>query len=164
MNLVDLLAPKMPHLKQGLAEAAEVAESKEYKEPCNPPPLAENGGERQTALEFRRNPPPLAETKARTTKAFPPNPPNPPPITTKSETAQPVTREYFISKGINLLPEDLAFLRWYLPKDAASRNKAILEYIAVWERAASRELLDQRKANRGRFAANAWLRDRHGQK
>lgn len=143
MNLVDLLAPKMPHLKQGLAETAEVAENQQPQPITNPPPLAESGGK----TEIRQNPPPLAENKTRLTTAFPPNPPNPP----------PVTREYFASQGVDLLPEDLAFLRWHLPKDNANRNKAIHEYMATWLEAAAREPSSQRKANRGRFAANTRL-------
>jgi hypothetical protein len=76
-----------------------------------------------------------------------------------AQSEKPVTMEYFRAQGLELLREDLAFLHWHLPKDTASRNKAVVQYIAIWLDAADSEPLDQKKANRGRFAANTWLRE-----
>jgi hypothetical protein len=78
----------------------------------------------------------------------------------QSEKSLPVTMEHFRAQGVELLREDLAFLCWHLPKDTASRNRAIDQYIATWRDAADSESLGHKKANRGRFAANTWLRER----
>ena len=67
--------------------------------------------------------------------------------------------EHFRAQGVELLREDLAFLCWHLPKDTASRNRAIDQYIATWRDAADSESLGHKKANQGRFAANTWLRE-----
>jgi hypothetical protein len=78
----------------------------------------------------------------------------------QSEKPLPVTMEHFRAQGVELLREDLAFLCWHLPKDTASRNRAIDQYGAIWRDAADRESLGHKKASRGRFAANTWLRER----
>ena len=132
VNLVDLLAPKMPKPQPALAEVAEVAESQQ------PQPIP--------------NPPPLAENETRSTTAFPPNPPLPPPI----------TREYFASQGVNLLPEDIAFLRWHLPKGTVARNKATRQYLDNWRKGMRAETVAHRKENAGRWAANIGLQSKQG--
>ena len=78
----------------------------------------------------------------------------------QSEKPLPVTMEHFRAQGVELLREDLAFLCWHLPKDTASHNRAIDQYIAIWRDAADSESLGHKKANQGRFAANTWLRER----
>ena len=70
----------------------------------------------------------------------------------------PVTMTYFRAQGVGLQPEDLAFLRWHLPKPTQSRNVAIGRYIKTWRLAAEEEPVPHRKENAGRFAANCWLR------
>ena len=137
MNLIDLLAPKTPESEQALAEVADLAESLQ--------------------LQGQRNPPPLAESETRATTAFPPVPPNPPPLTSKLEILLPVTREYFASQGVELLPEDLAFLRWHLPKGRTARNEAIAQYLDNWRKGTEIEPVAHRKENAGRRAANSWL-------
>ncbi len=70
-----------------------------------------------------------------------------------------VTREYFADRGVHLLAEDLAFLRWHLPRATQSRNVAIGRYVKTWLHAAEAELVPHRKDNAGRFAANTWFRE-----
>ena len=74
------------------------------------------------------------------------------------EAPLPLTMEYFRAQRVELLPEDLAFLRWYLPRAAPSRNDAIGRYIDTWLMAAAAEPVLHRKENAGRYAANSWLR------
>lgn len=70
----------------------------------------------------------------------------------------PVTRGYFAERGVHILAEDLAFLRWHLSGSTQSRNSAIGQYIQTWRLAAEAEPIPHRKENAGRFAANCWLR------
>ena len=162
MNLIDLLAPKTPESEQALAEVADLAESLQLQGQRNPPPLAESSGKTTPAPVIRQNPPPLAESETRATTAFPPVPPNPPPLTSKLEILLPVTREYFASQGVELLPEDLAFLRWHLPKGRTARNEAIAQYLDNWRKGTEIEPVAHRKENAGRRAANSWLHSRRG--
>lgn len=50
---------------------------------------------------------------------------------TKAETEEPapITREHFAGLGVHLLADDLAFLRWHLPRATAARNAAVREYV-----------------------------------
>lgn len=76
-----------------------------------------------------------------------------------AEPALPITRLYFIGLGIDVLPEDIAHLRWFLPKDGPEHNVAVREYVERWQAARDAEPAEQKKQNRGRFAANTWLRE-----
>mgnify|MGYP003677197110 FL=1 len=154
MNLIDLLAPKVPKPQTGLAETAEVAESQLSQALENPPPLAGSGGKEFAALKIRHNPPLLAEIESSAITGFPPNPPNSPAQAVIVEKAVPLTREYFAAQGVELLREDMEFLFSTL-----MRNRAIRQYITLWVQAIDCEPVSHRKANRGRFAANTWLRE-----
>ena len=74
------------------------------------------------------------------------------------ETPIPISREYLADHGVHLLAEDMAFLRWHLPRATRSRNLAIRRYIKTWLLAAEAEAVLHRKENAGRYAANCWLR------
>ena len=78
-----------------------------------------------------------------------------------AEPALPITRLYFIGLGIDVLPEDIAHLRWFLPRGIPEHNAAVREYVERWQAAMDAEPADQKKQNRGRFAANDWLRTMH---
>ncbi|MFV8819681.1 hypothetical protein [Haliea sp. E17] len=162
MNLVDLLAPKILKPQQGVAEVAEVADNQQRQGLRNPPLVAESGGKPMPAPVIRQNPPPLAESETQATTTFPPTPPNPPPLNSKAEIPLPVTREYFASQGAVLLPEDLAFLRWHLPKGTTARNEAIRQYLDAWRKGMEIEPVAHRKENAGRRAANSGLHSRRG--
>lgn len=157
MNLVDLLAPKGPKPQPEVAETAETADSLQLQGLGSPPPLAESGGKDRPGPAIRQNPPPLAESKSRAPAGFPPNPPNPPPQTTILEKPLPVSLKFFTAQGVGLLPDDLAFLRWHLPKGCRARNAAIRQYLDTWRLASEREPLTHRRDNAGRRAANTWL-------
>lgn len=138
MNLSDILLPKRRYYKPIGAERAERAESQQPRVIQSPPTGA--GSETLVAT------------------GSPPNPPNPPAPTDQIEKPLPVTMEYFGAQGLELLSEDLAFLRWHLPRDTTRRNRYITRYIAAWLEAMASEPLLHRKANRGRFTANSLLR------
>jgi hypothetical protein len=61
-------------------------------------------------------------------------------------------------EGLALLPED-----WRLverrTRGRRNRESLLTEYARRWKEAAEAEPLEHRKANAGRFAANAWLRE-----
>lgn len=164
MNLVDLLAPKMPKPRPLLAKMAEVADNQQPRGSVSPPHLAESGGILLPALEIRQNPPSLAESETPASISFPPDPPdppdppNPPHRVPEFEKPIPITLDYFASMGVNLMVDDLAFLRWYLPKPTAVRKAAVCDYVKYWLAAMEAEVLPHRKENAGRRAANNWLR------
>ena len=161
MNLADILIPDNPYSRPAGAERAERAERAEsqQRQGLQSPPHGAGKGGKGAGLDVIRPSPPagaVSETPAVTT--FPPSPPNPPSLMAEIEKPVPVTMDYFRTQGVELLPDDVAFLRWHLPKDTASRNKAIPQYIAIWLEAADSEPLSHKKANRGGVAANTWLR------
>ena len=63
--------------------------------------------------------------------------------------------------GCDVLPDDLPFLQKYLPKNRGQRLEALQQYRLVWEEAAAAEPRPHKQQNRGRRAANAWLRSQH---
>ncbi|GAB3319262.1 hypothetical protein [Haliea atlantica] len=77
---------------------------------------------------------------------------------TETEEPAPITREHFSSLGVQLLADDLAFLRWHLPRANAARNAAVREYMRRWHEAMDEEPIEYRKDNAGRRSANSWLR------
>ncbi len=158
MNLADILIPKPRYCTPAGAERAERAERQQPQGLRSPPPEAERGGKGAGVDRVRPNPPAGAGNESRATTVFPPNPPNPPAPRAEIAKPLPVTLEYFRVQGVELLPEDLAFLRWHLPKDTARRNAYIAQYVAVWHDAMRGEPTGHRKANQGRRAANQWLR------
>lgn len=162
MNLADLLVPKVSSpgkVDTERAEAAEAAESQRSRGPGNPPTAAEKGGEITPAPAVRPNPPAGADCETRTDTAFPPNPPNPPGEMQEIEQPLPATREYLASLGLEVLPEDVAFLAWHLPRGTTARNQALREYAHRWRDAMDAEPAQHRKQNRGRFVANTWLQE-----
>lgn len=160
MNLSDLLVPKSPNPCKGVAEWSEGAESQQPWGLRSPPAEAEKGGETAAAVAIRPNPPGGADSETPVVTTFPPNPPNPHGVVLKIEEPLPVTREHLKSLELEPLPEDVAFLAWHLPKCTTARNQAIREYVSRWREAMAAEPLDHCKQNRGRFAANTWLRER----
>jgi hypothetical protein len=76
----------------------------------------------------------------------------------RTETAKTLTFEYFQRHGIELLAEDLAYLRWHFPRSARPQHEAVGQYIAIWLKAMKKEPKSQCKQNTGRRAANTWLR------
>tara|TARA_R110000772_G_scaffold48719_1_gene111167 strand:- start:2896 stop:3387 length:492 start_codon:yes stop_codon:yes gene_type:complete len=158
MNLADLLVPKAS--SPGEAEGAEGAERQHSQGLENPPTGAEKGGETTPAPAIRPNPPAGVESDTRTHTVFPPNPPNPPGAMQEIEQPLPATREYLASIGLEALLEDVAFLTWHLPRSTTARNQALRDYVHYWREAMDTEPARHRKQNRGRFAANTWLRSR----
>lgn len=158
VNLIEMLVPQYQTPHPTRAERAEGAENQQPQGLPSPPLGAGKGGKVAYADEIRPNPPPGAESEALIITSFPPNPPNPPHATLTVESPLPVTLEYFANKGVHLLPEDLAFLRWHLPRATQSRNAAVAQYLKAWRLAAEAEPVPHRKENAGRFAANCWLR------
>ena len=77
---------------------------------------------------------------------------------TETEESASITREHFAGLGVHLLADDLAFLRWHLPKATRARNAAVREYVRRWHEAMDAEPVKYRKDNVGRQAANTWLR------
>jgi hypothetical protein len=66
--------------------------------------------------------------------------------------------EAFRKDGLELIPDDLAFLRQRLPFDPGKRDAILAQYREVWHEAIAAEPASHRTQNRGRFAANTWLR------
>lgn len=158
MNLADILIPDNPYCRPAAAERAGRAESQLQQGLQSPPHGAGKGGKGSGLEVIRPSPPAGAGSETHAATTFPPNPPNPPAPMVEIEKPLPVTMDYLRTQGVELLPEDVAFLRWHLPKDTAGRNKAIRQYIAIWLEAADSEPLSHKRANRGGFAANTWLR------
>lgn len=77
---------------------------------------------------------------------------------TETQESVPLNRVEFSSQGVFLLADDLAYLRWHLPREPAARNAAVTEYVRLWHEAMNREPVEYRKDNAGRRAANTWLR------
>lgn len=161
MKLADMVGLKnwTPH-----PTPAEIADSAEIAQPCglrSPQPLAENCGKAPDPCGIRRNPqlPAESETPALTDfQAKSANPQNPQPLPSVAEPALAITREHFAGLGVQLLADDLAFLRWHLPRATAARNAAVREYVRRWHEAMDAEPVKYRKDNVGRQAANTWLR------
>jgi hypothetical protein len=66
----------------------------------------------------------------------------------------------FKQAGLELTRQDLAFLSCYLPFEPNKRSMTLKEYRAIWLDAMAHESMLHRQQNRGRFAANTWLRER----
>lgn len=62
-------------------------------------------------------------------------------------------------QGCHALPDDLDFIRRFLPAAATGRAAILRAYVAAWLAAMEREPLPHRKENRGRFTANTRLRE-----
>jgi hypothetical protein len=159
MNLADILLPENPYRRPAGAEKAERAENQQWQGLQSPPVGAERGGKVAEPEVVRPNPPAGAESETPAITEFPPNPPNPPARLAEIEKPLPLSREYMLAQGVRMTADDLAFLRWHLPRDTAGRNDAIRRYIAIWLEAMADEPVAQRKQNRGAFAANTWLRE-----
>ncbi len=67
--------------------------------------------------------------------------------------------EYCDALGAQLLRDDCHFLLSHLPSFVHTRLKVMDDYLARWRVAASRELVQHKKQNVGRYAANRWLRE-----
>lgn len=161
MNLADMLGLKTWNPQLPPAETADSAETAQPRGLWNPQPPAENCGKALTSCGIRSNPQPPAESEARAVADFQAksaNPQNPQPLPKIAEQALPITRDYFASLGIHLLADDLAFLRWQLPRTTPARNAAASEYVRRWHEAMDGEPVQYRKDNAGRRAANTWLR------
>ena len=76
----------------------------------------------------------------------------------KESQAVPITLDYFASLGVNLLADDLNFLRRHLPMTTLDCNTAVCEYARRWHEAMDAEPQNYKKDNAGRRAANTWLR------
>ena len=154
MNLIDLLTPKICEQRQTRAKRAEGAENQNIRRLESSPCRADQGG---SAPGISSSPPAEAESSGPVTKGVPPNPPNPPNSLSIVETPLPVTKEYFSTHGVRLMPEDLAYLRQHLPRATKARNQAIREYLVRWLEAMASEPLAHRKDNAGRRIANRKL-------
>lgn len=75
------------------------------------------------------------------------------------EKYTPLEPEHFRAEGVNVLPDDLLFLRCCLPIKVGPRNTALDHYVSLWLEAMEREPVGHKKENAGRFAANTWLRE-----
>ncbi|WP_374962920.1 hypothetical protein [Spongiibacter tropicus] len=67
--------------------------------------------------------------------------------------------EAFNRDGIEITPDDLAFLRQRLPLTPVKRDALLAQYRETWQQAMQNENAPHRKQNKGRFAANTWLRN-----
>lgn len=65
----------------------------------------------------------------------------------------------FNKDGIELTCEDLTFLRQLLPFDPYKRDTTLAQYKAIWHEAMQNESASHQKQNKGRYAANVWLRE-----
>lgn len=65
----------------------------------------------------------------------------------------------FNKDGIELTYDDLVFLRQLLPFDPYKRDTTLAQYKAIWHEAMQNELASHQKQNKGRYAANVWLRE-----
>lgn len=161
MNLAEMLGLKTWNPQPPPAETADSAETAQPCGPGNPQPPAENCGKGPAPCGIRRNPQPPAESETRAVTGFQAksaNPQNPQPLPRIAEPALPITREHFAGLGVHLLADDLAFLRWHLPRATAARNAAVREYVRRWHEAMDAEPVEYRTDNAGRRAANTWLR------
>lgn len=166
MNLADLLLANRSYCRPATADSADSAESQQWQGLRSPQVVAEScgmgagaGGVGYKLEVIRNNPQLVAEAASRSTKAFPHNPHNPQGRRAEVEKPLPLAREWFAAQGVELLREDVEFLFRRLPKGTVARNAAIRQYIAQWMQAMDAEPLAQKKINRGRFAANSWLRE-----
>ena len=159
MNLTDILIPKPRYYARPLADYADCAESQQPRGLQSPHIDAETCGKGQMTEVIRTNPYAHADADTRAINTFPHNPHNPHAASVETQKPLPVTLEYFRAQGVELLPEDLAFLRWHLPKDTVRRNSCIGRYVSEWHDAMQGEPVTHRKANKGRRAANTWLLD-----
>lgn len=162
VNLIELLIPSPRYFRLAPAESAESAENQQRRGLRSPHLDAETCGKGGEPGEIRTNPHAHAEAETHVPLGFPHNPHNPHSPYAEIEKPLPMTREFFRAQGLHMLAEDLAFLRWHLPKPTTARHAAVREYVAIWLRAAEAEPLPHRKDNRGRFAANTWLRAGQG--
>jgi len=159
MNLADILLPKTQNNRPPATDCADCAESQQQQGLQSPQAVAESCGKALALAVIRNNPQAVAESAGSAALAFPHNPQNPQARTAEIEKPLPLTREYFASQGVDLLRDDLAFLFQRLPKGTTARNKAIATYIETWRTEMCSEPLSHKQANRGRFAANSWLRE-----
>lgn len=89
---------------------------------------------------------------------FSSNPPFPPP---SSQKVLELSIAAFRRDGIELTGEDLAFIRHRLALTPNKRDAQLAEYRERWRTAMEQELAPHKKQNRGRFAANSFLRTIH---
>ena len=78
----------------------------------------------------------------------------------KESRSLPVTLDYFSAMGVNLLADDLAFIRRHLPMTTAEHNTTVRGYVRRWHEAMDAEPQKHKKDNAGRRAANTWLRNK----
>lgn len=68
--------------------------------------------------------------------------------------------KYCESKGLELLPDDISFLKLKTKYMRESKIRPVLsKYVIIWIDEMAKERIEHRKQNVGRFAANSWLRD-----
>lgn len=159
MNLADLLVPKPRSVEVAFADLAERADSDNARRESSPQARAESGGSLVYADGDRRIPPTGAGSDSALRDEFPLYPPVPPIPILEIQKPLAVTRESLTSLGLEVSAEDVAFLVWYLPRSTTARNRVLLEYVARWQQEMIAEPLEHRKQNRGRFAANCWIRE-----
>ena len=162
MKLAELLGLKIWNPEPAPAETADSAENPQRFGLETPQIPAESCGKVPTT-EIRSNPQPLAESEAPVIAKFQEksaNPQNPQSLPEITEPALPITTDCFVGLGMNLLAEDLTFLRKRLPVATQDRNAAVREYVRRWYEGMGAEPAEYRKDNAGRWAANSWLRSR----
>lgn len=77
------------------------------------------------------------------------------------DTATRIVDEWGILKEFRLLAEDKTFINGFvagLQLNKAQKQALLREYAEVWTRSAKNEKSVNKKHNRGRYAANAWIR------
>ncbi len=139
-------------------ESADCSESGAAPGVSIPPEREKPGGLKNNELQLRISKAAGADCISQTGRHFPTTPPSPPPAQPLFEATIPVCLEYFHASGIEVLSDDIMFLKKLLPRATVNRNSVIRSYIEIWRAAYHGESVQHRQANKARFAANQWLR------
>jgi len=68
--------------------------------------------------------------------------------------------KYCSEQGMELLPDDMSFLRRLTRFTPESKIRPILsKYVIIWTDEMAKESIEHKKQNTGRFAANSWIRE-----
>jgi hypothetical protein len=140
-------------------ESAECSENSKAPKTFLPPSIVEQGGLGLAESQLRIFATIKAECSSHTGPRSPAIPPNPPANAPIFEAPIPATLEYFHSLGIDMLSEDIVFVKKLVPRATISRNSAIRSYIEIWRAAYQAESVQHRQSNKARFSANQWLRE-----
>ena len=127
MNLADLILPTLESGGNG-----GMAENQQRRGIGVAEDWRETGGTALKIMTVTNNPPLSAKgggDSSPVTAGLSANPPNPPAPRLNIETPIPLDIEYFATQGVDLMQDDLVFLKSYLPEGTTMRNELIRGYI-----------------------------------